>query len=102
MKYRCKVDGPFGKKGDVLDREGLLPFKWRPAGEVYKVSSIYMEDWPDLFEPIEEVKCEHIPDAGKMVKCERLYDHPILNDWSDGKLNQEFDNIYAILEGMRK
>lgn len=126
MKYRCKVDSPFGNKNEIK-KEDYFTIDFKDWG--YR--QIYCKEYPDLFEPIEEVKCEHNFQIHHMsetmdielklyrclkcgeekqdrigkgemeeVKCERRYNH----SWSKGSpcLNQEFDNIYAILEGMRK
>lgn len=43
-------------------------------------------------------------DCGKfsLVKCKRLHDFNCTSGYLSNRLNEEFDNIYAILEGMRK
>jgi hypothetical protein len=85
----------------------------------WKLGSLLAKEFVEVeAEPIEAVKCEHEFKWLKLyndpqlyeckichiqhrrTKCNRLHNY----EWegATGKLNQEFDNIYAILEGVRK
>lgn len=54
MKYRCKVTSPWTVKGAVFTKDAAGFVSIRTDSD--KLSCLFPEDYPDLFEPIEEEK----------------------------------------------
>lgn len=54
MKYRCKIDCPWGKKGEIKDGELGLQASQYQMGATYITFNFSPKDYPDLFEPAEE------------------------------------------------
>jgi hypothetical protein len=89
-KYRCKIDSPFGKSGEVCKLEGL--YGEDAIGRFFL--SIDPSQYPDLFEEVTKEKWERENSFNTILPTQPAV---IVGAF----INQEFDNIYEKLNELK-